>query len=389
MATTLFHTKILTPFERIDPGTVVLSDDGKIAYAGAIDDAPQVAGTRFDLRGLTVVPGFIDLHVHGGNGVTFGGTDNPGEELKVYSEWVAGNGVTGFLCSLAAPDSSSLVELVEKYVEAINAGVSGAEPLGIHLEGPFISNEKKGAFNSDWLRLPNLEEIEAVLAAGKGWIRQITLAPELPQAEAIATRCRQAGVVVSLGHTNSDYEIASTALKGNYTHVTHTFNAQSGFHHRHPGAFGAILESDHATAELIADNVHAHPAAIKILIRCLGTDRVALITDAMAAAGLSDGIYNLVGQEVHVVNGHANLEDGTIAGSTVLLNQCVRNVCRLAGVALPDAVKMASLVPARAMGFASWLGTIKPGKDASLTVIDDDVNVHMTFVHGKIVYSNF
>jgi N-acetylglucosamine-6-phosphate deacetylase len=389
MATTLFYTRILTPYTNIEPAALVISDDGKIAYAGPVDDIPQVTGKRYDLRGLSVVPGFIDIHVHGGNGVTFGGTDIPQKELQAYSEWVVRNGVTGFLCSLAAPDAPSLVYLVEQYVEAMKLDGTGAKPLGIHLEGPFISKEKKGAFNPDWIRLPDLQEMDAVLKAGQGWIRQITLAPELPQSEAIASRCRQAGVVVSLGHTNCDYETASSALQGNYTHITHTFNAQSGFHHRQPGVFGAILSSEHATAEIVADNVHAHPAAIKILIRCLGTDRVALITDAMAAAGLSDGIYDLVGQKVNVVNGHANLEDGTIAGSTVVLNQCVHNVCELAGVDLVDAVKMASLVPARAMGMAGWLGIIKPGIDANLAVIDDSVNVHMTFVHGKLVYSSF
>ena len=203
MATTLFYTKILTPGEMNYPGVMIISDEGLIDYIGPLENAPQVSGERLDLRdALIVAPGFIDIHVHGGNGITFGATDDPAAELSAYSAWVVRSGVTGFLCSLAAQDAASLVELVERYVAAMEAGVPGAVPLGIHLEGPFINKEKKGAFNPSWLRLPTIDETEAVLAAGKGWIRQVTLAPELPNAGQVAARFREAGVVVSLGHTN-------------------------------------------------------------------------------------------------------------------------------------------------------------------------------------------
>jgi N-acetylglucosamine-6-phosphate deacetylase len=388
MATTLYYTNIFTPAETIKRGSLVISDDGKIAYAGLAENAPQVDGKKIDLRGRYVVPGFIDVHVHGGKGTTFGASGNAAEELRQYSEWVVSTGVTGYLCSVAAPDTRSLVEVVAAYVDAIQAGVPGAEPLGLHLEGPFLNREKKGAFNPDWLRKPAIDEIEAVLQAGRGMIRQMTLAPELPGAAEVARRCRAEGVVVSLGHTNTDYATASEALKGNYTHVTHTFNAQSGFHHREPGVFGAILSSDEVTAELIADNVHAHPGAMKVLLRCLGTDRVVLITDAMSGAGLPDGEFDLVGLKVTVKDGHATLADGTIAGSTTTLNRCVRNITQLVGLPLREAVKMASLNPARAMGFASRLGSIAPGKDASLAVIDEQANVYLTMVKGQVVYSN-
>ena len=373
--------------EVIERGAVVISDEGKILYTGLLEDAPRVGGLQIDLRGRFVAPGFIDIHTHGGNGVAFG-KDNPGEELRSYSEWVAGTGVTGYQCSLAAPSLQALVEIVSGYAEAMQAGVEGAEPLGIHLEGPYLNKERKGAFNPSWLRLPELAEAEAVLKAGRGWVRQITLAPELPGAQQIAALFRQQGVVVALGHSNTDYETASAALKGNFTHVTHTFNAQSGFHHRQPGVFGAVMASDEVTAELIADTVHAHPGAVKVLVRCLGTDRVVLITDAMSGAGFPDGEYDLVGQRVLVKDGNATLADGTIAGSTATLGRCVRNVHQLVGLPLAQAVKMASLNPARAMGFASRLGSIAVGKDASLVVIDEDVNVYMTIVKGKVVYSN-
>jgi len=388
MATTLYYGTIFTPTKVIERGSVVIADDGTIAYVGPMEDAPRVDGPRFDMRGRFVVPGFIDVHVHGGNGITFGGSPDIAGDLRAYSEWVPRNGVTGFLCSIASPDAKTNVQLVSTFAAALDAGTPGAEALGLHLEGPFLNVEKKGAFNPAWLRKPDMDEGKAALKAGRGWIHQMTLAPEMPGAQEVAAHFRASGVVVAMGHTNADYDTASAALRGNFTHVTHTFNAQRGFHHREPGVFGAVMASDSVTAELIADTIHVHPGAMKALLRCLGTDRVVLITDAMAGAGLADGVYDLVGHTVTVKDGRATLADGTIAGSTATLNQCVRNVNHKVGVSLPDAVKMATLNPARAMGFADRLGSLAVGKDASLTVIDEQVNVYLTMVKGKIVYSN-
>jgi N-acetylglucosamine-6-phosphate deacetylase len=378
---------ILTPAEVLEHGGVIVGDDGRITYAGPAAEAPRAEGQAVDLGGRWLLPGLIDIHVHGGNGVTFGMPGQAGPDLRAYSEWVASTGVTGFLCSLDAPDAATLVQVVEECVAALEAGLPGAEGLGIHLEGPFLNPAKKGAFNPAWLRQPALAEAEGLLQAGRGWIHQITMAPELPGAQQVAARMRAAGVVVSLGHSDTGYEAASAALRGDFTHVTHTFNAQRGFTQREPGVFGAVLASDGVTAELIADTIHVHPGAMKVLLRCLGTDRVVLITDAMTAAGLSDGRYDLVGNPVIVKDGRATLLDGTIAGSTVPLSECVRNVHQQVGVPLPEAVKMASLNSARAMGFADRLGAIAAGKDASLIAVDEDMNVFWTMVKGKVVYS--
>lgn len=278
--------------------------------------------------------------------------------------------------------------MITSYVKLLErGGLPGAVPLRLHLEGPYLSLEKKGAFNPAWLHPPTAAEAQSLLDAGQGWIRQVTIAPELPNAQAVAALFRQQGVVVALGHTNSDYELASAALRGNFTHVTHTFNAQRGFQHREPGALGAVLASEHVTAELIADTIHVHPAAMRVLLRCLGTDRVVLITDAMAAAGLGDGTYSLVGHTVTVKDGVAREVDGTIAGSSVTLDTCVRNMNQKVGASLPDAVKMASLNPARAMGLAERYGRLAVGWDANLIVIDEGVNVHLTMVQGRIVHN--
>lgn len=388
MATSLINTTVLTPKKMLEDSTVVVSDDGKITYVGPMEGAPQVDGHQLDLNGRIVTPGFIDIHVHGGRGIVFGMPGEMEDDLRTYSKWVAQNGVTGFLLSIAAPNAELLTAIIEAYTELFGKEMPGAEPLGLHLEGPFLSREKKGAFNPAWLREPALDEAEAFLDAGRGWIRQMTLAPELPGAEEVASMFCEAGVVVALGHTNTDFETASAALQGNWTHVTHTFNAQRGFEHRAPGVFGAVLASDDVTAELIADLIHVHPGAMKILVRSVGVDRVVLITDAMPGAGLDDGVYDLVGHEVTVKSGRAKLEDGTLAGSTAMLNQCVKNLMREVGVPLNHAVQMATLNPARAMGFVDRLGTVAEGKDASLTVIDEDVNVFLTMVKGEIVYQN-
>lgn len=387
MPTLLYDATVFTPHAALERHAVVVSDEGKIAFVGNIEDAPQVNGPHLSLRGRILAPGFIDIHVHGGHGVSFGDGDLA-SGMDSYSKWVASNGVTGYLLSIAAPDAPSLVNMIGAYAKIIGKDVRGAEPLGLHLEGPYLNREKKGAFNPAWLRLPSVDEVKAFLEAGEGKIAQMTLAPELPDADKVAGLLRQAGAVPSLGHSAADYETARRALQANFSHVTHAFNAQSTFDHRVPNVFGAVLSSDHITAEMIGDGIHVHPAAMKVLIRCLGTDRVVLITDAMVAAGLEDGQYNLVGNDVFVKDGHATLANGTLAGSIVTLNQCVRNVHQLAGYPLLDAVKMASLNPARAMGFADRLGAVSTGKDASLTVIDEDVNVYLTMVKGQIVYNN-
>lgn len=380
------NCRLVLPEGILLDGMVVVDDEGKIEYAGSETNAVETEGELIDLEGKILSPGFIDIHVHGGKGVTFGAGDLASTTAH-YSQWVVSTGVTGYLMSIAEKSSERLVNMIERYVDVFENPPEGAETLGFHLEGPFLNVEKKGAFNPAWLRVPELEEMKAYIEAGQGWIRQMTLAPELPGAEEVAKLCREAGILVAMGHTNTDFETATQALKGDFNHVTHTFNAQRGFNHRAPGVLGAVLASEEITGEIIADTVHVHPGAMKVLYRCLGADRIVAITDAMAGSGFEDGVYELGGFEVYVKDGRATLENGTLAGSVAQLNRCVENLIKQVGVPFVEAIKIASLNPARAIGLDDRLGSIEDGKDASLIVIDESINVYMAMVNGQIVYN--
>jgi N-acetylglucosamine-6-phosphate deacetylase len=379
---------VVLPGGILEDGAVMIDEQGKIAFVGRAVDLPEQAGETLDLGGKILSPGLIDIHVHGGHGVTF---DNPGslaEDLRAYSSWVATTGVTGFLPSITAPSPEELTALIKIMVQEFYRGLPGAKGLGIHLEGPFLNVEKKGAQNSAWIRHPGLVEAQLYLQAGLCWIKQITIAPELPNAEMVAGLFKDAGVTVALGHSTADFDSAAQALSGLWTHVTHTFNAQTGFHHRQPGIVGAVMCSEGVTAELIADLVHVHPGAMKALVRCIGTEQIVLVTDAMEAAGLPDGEYSLLGAKVFVVDGKATQADGTIAGSSTVLSQCVKNMHTAVGISLVDAIKMASLNPARVIGMANQLGSIQVGMPADLVITDQDLNIYSTIVDGRIVYKS-
>jgi N-acetylglucosamine-6-phosphate deacetylase len=385
MNTILSSSQLVTPFEVILDGAVAWDAQGKITFTGPGKKGANIVGNRIDLREMTVVPGLIDIHVHGGYGIAFG-SGNLGDELKKYSKWVTQFGVTGFVISITGPDPDFILRTIRAYIPFLEKDFIGAQPLGLHLEGPFINPQKHGAFNPSWIRQPSLKEMGAYLDAGKGWIRHVSLAPELEGADKVADLLCDSGVEVALGHSDADYETANRALHEKFTHVTHTFNAQSPLHHRQPGVVGAVLNSEEASAELIADSIHVHPAAMRILIRCLGAERVVLITDAMPGAGLPDGSYTLLGQQATVKNGKALLPNGTLAGSVATMDACVRNIVEQAGIPFSDAVRMASYNPAKVIGADGTIGSLIPGKKANITVFDKNLDVKMTFINGNLAY---
>ena len=385
MNTFLSSDHLVTPFEVISDGAVAWDAEGRIIFTGPVRKGAHIVGNRIDLKGMTAAPGLIDIHVHGGYEIAFG-LGNLGEELKRYSKWVTRFGVTGFVISITGPSYDFILHTIQAYIPLLEESYDGAQPLGLHLEGPFINPQKHGAFNPAWIRQPSLKEMGAYLDAGKGWIRHVSLAPELEGSDKVAHLLNDSGVQVALGHSDADYETASCALSGEYTHVTHTFNAQSPLHHRQPGVVGAVLNSEGVSAELIADGVHVHPAAMRILIRCLGAERIVLITDAMPGAGLPDGSYTLLGQQAVVKDGRALLPNGTLAGSTATMDTCVRNMVEKAGIPFADAVRMAAYNPAKVIGADDSIGSLTPGKKANIAMFDKNLKVKMTFINGNLAY---
>ena len=379
---------VITPFKTETAQSISFDKNGNLFFGYDVT-GEVIPDSKIIVEECAIaVPGLIDIHVHGGHGVSFG-IGQLRENLESYSRWAAGNGVTGFLLSITGPDHDYISGTIIAYAEILDQVKDwpGAIPLGLHLEGPYLNKEKHGAFNPEWIRNPDLGEIQNYIELGEGWIKHVSMAPELEHAQEVAAFLSDNGIKVSLGHSNADYETASAALRGNFNHVTHTFNAQSGLHHRAPGVVGAVLSSEKITAELIGDSFHVHPAAMQILYRCLGPDRIIVITDAMAGAGLPDGEYELLNQKVIVRSGKATLPDGTIGGSTAIMISAVRTLVNEAGIPLQHALRMATLNPAKLIGVESRLGTIENGKEGNLVILDQDLTVRKTFVRGNLVYS--
>jgi len=389
MAVLFGAEKIITPFE------VLTKKDIQIDYKKGIRIYPASEKTEFlkeeiiGCKGKIIAPGFIDIHTHGGSGIAFG-SGNLEDGLLSYSRWAATTGVTGFLLSISGPSPDAICEILKGYAAVFkeNREWPGAIPLGIHLEGPYLNPKKHGAFRTSWLRQPSIEELKRILDSAGGWIRQVSLAPELEGAGDAAAFLADEGITAALGHSDADYETASAALEGDFRHVTHTYNAQSAFHHRSPGVAGAVLASNRITAELIGDAHHIHPAAMQILYRCLGAERIILISDAMPGAGLPDGVYNLMEMEVRVKNCKATLPDGTLAGSTATMESALRTLVNKAKIPLQDAVKMASHNPAKCIVRQENTGHLANGKSADIVVLNEDLTVYMTIVSGKIVYKH-
>lgn len=355
---------------------------GKIITAGESEDPP--IGRVLDTSGLTVTPAFIDVHTHGGGGFNLHTTDP--REINRYAEWVPSTGVGSFLITIVGTPGGLPEAEIRAAVSAIEAGGSGAEPLGIHLEGPYLNKGRRGTHDSAWLRLPDPGETERLLEIAGKHLRLITLAPELPGAGALIDRLVEAGVTVSIGHTVASYDETQAAISRGVRHATHCFNAMPPLHHRAPGPLGAILEAPEVRGELIGDGVHVHPAAMRMLIRALGPDRTIIITDALAAAGMSDISFTFNGQEAHIEGGVARLSDGTMTGSILTMDQALRNLTALGEVSEADTIRMLTINPAQAAQVGDRKGLLQPGCDADLVLLDDQQTVHATFCHGALAY---
>lgn len=330
-----------------------------------------------------LIPGLIDLHIHGTHGKDV--MDNSPESLQSICDSLAIEGVTGFLATTMTADNDHIRSVLET-ISAAMPNQEGAAILGVHLEGPFISKEKKGAQRDDVQRLPDIKLMDSWQKSARGAIKIVTLAPELPGALSLIEKLHNMRVIASIGHTNATFEETNAAIKAGCTQATHLFNAMRGFHQREPGAVGALLLSDAITTELIVDGVHLHPATIELVLRLKGKDRLVLVTDAMRAKCLGNGQYDLGGQMVDVREGKAMLSDGTLAGSTLRMPEAIRNMVKFSKCSLIDAIYMATEKPAHLLGLDPRKGSITVGKDADLVVMNAALDVVLTMRGGKEMF---
>ncbi|MEG1432416.1 N-acetylglucosamine-6-phosphate deacetylase [Eubacterium sp.] len=342
------------------------------------DSAPRLNG-----EGLYLSPGFIDTHIHGAGGHdTMEGTM---EGLRSISSTLAQSGTTSFL----ATTMTVSLEDIHKSLQAIKVlrdeGCPGAQLLGAHLEGPFISGAAIGAQNPDFLQLPSIETYQAMTAGCEDVPKCITLACELPGSDTLIPFLAETGIRVSIGHSQATYEEVVHAVDLGASHSTHLFNGMSGLHHRKPGIVGATFDLDAMTTEVIADGIHIVWPVLRITFKQKSTDKVLLISDAMMACGMPDGDYSLGGQAVVVAHGAAHLKTGSLAGSVLTLREAIKNVTGHCNVPLYEAVKMATLNPARYCGVDDHKGQIALGYDADLVLFDDDLTIHKVIIGGRIL----
>jgi N-acetylglucosamine-6-phosphate deacetylase len=327
------------------------------------------------------VPGFIDIHIHGGVGHDT--MDATYEALNAISIHLAKHGVTSFCPTTMTMDIPYILNALKNINETMKKKTAGAQILGAYVEGPFISKEHKGAQDEKYIIPPDKNLFDEFLEIAGGNIKVIALAPEKDPDGSFVEHVTKKGVKVSLGHTNATYEEMKNGVEHGATIAVHTYNGMKGLHHREPGALGEVFLDDRIYSEVIVDFIHTHPASVKLLIKIKGTDKVILISDAMSACGLGDGEYKLGGQKVFVKNGEARLESGSLAGSTLTLDKAVKNITSL-GVPLFEACKMASLNPAKAIGVDDRKGSIEVEKDADIVVLNNDLTVYMTIIEGKV-----
>jgi len=384
MPTAITCQSIVTPDGPLTTGAVVIGDDGRIMEVGPVPHVPEGVQV-IDLPDATLVPGYIDLHVHGGGGFSLATHDS--EEIRSYARWAVSHGVTSFLPTICAGSSDEGFEYIRTAAQATGPVEGGANVLGVNLEGPFVNPERRGALPAGWIRGNELELLKLLIDEAQGSLRIMTLAPETVDPWRFIETLTSANAIVSVGHTNLDFELAQIAFAAGASHVTHLFNAMRPFHHREPGILGAAFDHAEATVEVIADGIHLHPTTVAMTIHLFGPDRIALISDAVPPAASDVRTFRLGDNEAKRYGDRVLLKDGTIAGSAETLDHIVRNIVSWQAADIASAACMASTVPARVLGLDNSKGRIAPGYDADLVALDPGLNVAMTWVKGRVVYS--
>jgi len=384
MSTLLIHARrALTPTTEISDAGILIRED-TIEAIGPRSGMTLPAGAR-EIRATdkTAVPGFIDVHIHGAGGHdVMEGTDTA---LRTITRKVSEYGTTALVATTVTASTEQTLRAVEGIAGYIaqqhETDEPRAEVLGIHFEGPFLSKARRGVHPSAWIQLPSAETLGRFLKAAAGNARILTIAPEVLGAAPCIDAAREAGLVVSMGHTDATYEQARAAMARGARSATHVYNAMRPFTHRDPGIIGAVLTSPEVNAELIADGVHVEAAAMKLLLLAKGAAHVTLVSDGLSATGMPDGKYMLGGFEVIVSGGICRNAEGTLAGSTLTLDRALRNIVAL-GIPLPDAVRMLTLNPASLLGIEFKKGSLRVGADADILLLDESLHLAGVWARG-------
>lgn len=375
------NARIMNPDEEIF-GDILISNGKikKIEKGINKEEARQIV----DASERLVFPGFIDVHIQGANGYDF--LDEDEDAVKEISKKIAQFGVTGFLATTVykPKQENNHIKLTLK---GVSEGLEGAKFLGFHLEGPFISKEKKGMIQNSSLCEPSEEVLFEILRKCDGKLKMMTIAPELKGAHQVIETLIKNGVIPSFGHSSANYEETLEAIRMGVKHTTHFFNAMNSIHHRSPGPIIAILESQEVTVQIIADGAHIHPSVIKFVSKVLGEDRILLITDGVRSLGLPDGKYVYDGIEFVSVNGTSRYIDGTLIGTSTGINELAERFITFTGFPLRTIAKVASYNATKLLDLEKIKGSIREGNDADIVILDDKLNVYTTLVEGKIVFS--
>ena len=384
MRTAFTATRLFTPVEEIR-NPLLIVEDGVISEVSSRSGNEVPANTKVvDFGDTVLAPGFFDIHIHGGSGLDV--MRASASDLPRLGRFLATHGVTAYFPTTVAAPLDSTCAALERLADAIEATVSDgpvqARPLGIHLEGPFLSHKRRGVHPPENLVEPTITVFDRLWQAARGHVRVLTIAPEIPGAMEVITEAARRNVCVSIGHSDAEMPVAQAAVKAGARHATHTFNAMRPLDHREPGIVGEVLSNNRMTADMIVDGIHVDPAVVELFLKAKGPELAVLITDAISATGMPDGRYQLGPIEVDVKNGKAT-SGNSLAGSVLTMDRAVRNVTKFSDWSLRDAVRAATMNPARAVGLAVHHGVLAPGASADFLVLSSTGEVMKTIVRGR------
>jgi N-acetylglucosamine-6-phosphate deacetylase len=387
MKTAFTATRLYTPLEEIQ-NPLLAVEDGLISEVSSRSTTEVPANASLiDFGDAVLAPGFVDIHIHGGAGVDAMRASQ--SELPRLGQFLTRHGVTGYFPTTVAAPLDATCAALERLADAIEAASTAtndnpvqARPLGIHLEGPFLSHKRRGVHPPENLVAPTLEIFERLWQAARGHVRMLTIAPEIPGAMEVIAEAARRNVCVSIGHSDAEMPIAQEAVKAGARHATHTFNAMRPLDHREPGIIGEVLSNDRLSADIIVDGIHVAPSVVKLFFRAKGRELAVLITDAISATGMPDGRYQLGPIEVDVKDGKC-LSNGSLAGSVLTMDRAVRNVTKFSDWSLREALRAATLNPARTLGLAGHHGILSRGAEANFNVLSQAGEVLKTIVRGR------